>query len=321
MDNQHIPPQAPQSPPETTPASNPKPDYSFPAQLVPPETPNFTYKSTRTIVLKKILRRISLVLLIVVLLGGAGFVWWIKYNNKSTKDNMNIDDTTGSQLNVQTPVTEVAKIEGLQLDTKKNYGDKYASGILPVGDNKYVIQSAKKGAIYVCRANFVAAGQAGAQKRGPWFTGDNTQWDINKKSKIAGDVNWQQQLSIKIVGDKRVVITNDLPSHRTGVFPVGPTDPARIYDANPNTISGQSLTYNLAAAPTYGDPSCVGGEVGVMTTGVALFDGFDAGGRDAGAWEVQDSCDGHPQNKGEYHYHAFSMCISLQGVTDVIGYA
>ena len=33
----------------------------------------------------------------------------------------------------------------------------------------------------------------------------------------------------------------------------------------------------------------------MMITGVALFDAFDAGGRDAGAWEVQDGCNGHPQ--------------------------
>ena len=65
----------------------------------------------------------------------------------------------------------------------------------------------------------------------------------------------------------------------------------------------------------------MGGEVGVMTTGVALFDGFDAGGRDAGAWEIQDSCSGHPQNKGEYHYHTLSSCIKDTSVHTVIGYA
>jgi len=65
----------------------------------------------------------------------------------------------------------------------------------------------------------------------------------------------------------------------------------------------------------------MGGESGVMTTGVALFDGFDAGGRDAGAWEVQDSCSGHPQVDGEYHYHTLSSCIKDVSVKTVIGYA
>ncbi len=58
-------------------------------------------------------------------------------------------------------------------------------------------------------------------------------------------------------------------------------------------------------------------------TGVAIFNGFDAGNRDAVAHEIQDSCDGHPQQSGMYHYHSASDCIP--GVNDpepvLIGYA
>ena len=57
-----------------------------------------------------------------------------------------------------------------------------------------------------------------------------------------------------------------------------------------------------------------------MTTGVALFNAFDAGGRDAGAWEVQDGCNGHPQITSEYHYHTLSTCIQDTSVATVIGY-
>jgi hypothetical protein len=93
------------------------------------------------------------------------------------------------------------------------------------------------------------------------------------------------------------------------------------YDRNPNTITGQTFTYALDASPDYGSPSCIGGEVGVMLTGVALFNAFDAGGRDAGAWEVQDACSGHPQNDGVYHYHTLSTCVKDTSVHSVIGYA
>ena len=31
---------------------------------------------------------------------------------------------------------------------------------------------------------------------------------------------------------------------------------------------------------------------------------------DAGAWEVQDDCDGHPQNTGQYHYHSIPSCLN-----------
>jgi hypothetical protein len=216
-----------------------------------------------------------------------------------------------------------SKVQGLQLDPNKNYGNKYANGVLPVGDNKYVTDVAKQGNVYVCSqyAQNLKAGQGGAGKPGPWFTNNNTEYDLNKKAKVQGSVAWQASFTNTASNAKRVITTNDLPSHTTGTFPISAKDPAYAFDKNPNTIKAQSLTYTLANSPTYGTPKCVGGEVGVMLTGVALFNGFDAGGRDAGAWEVQDSCSGHPQVSGEYHYHTLSSCIKDISVNTVIGYA
>jgi hypothetical protein len=227
--------------------------------------------------------------------------------------------------NQQTPAPSASAApsadKALSLVAGKVYGNKYAAGLLPVGDNRYSTTEAQKGSVFLCRTNFVPAGQAGAQQRGPWFVNNNTQWDVNKKAKVAGSVSWTPQMTVKLEDGKRIITTNSLPDHRTGVFPVGSTDPARVYDANPNTIKAQALTYSLDASPAYGQPRCIGGEVGVMLTGVALYNGFDAGGRDAGAWEVQDGCDGHPQNKGAYHYHTLSRCITTADVKTVIGYA
>lgn len=225
-----------------------------------------------------------------------------------------------SDSNSSQTTAKSAQEQGLQLDPNKNYGNKYANGILPVGDNQYTTSSATKGKVYLCNNNFVPAGQAGAQTRGPWFIG-TTQWDINKKISVSGKVNWTHIFSNKIQGDKRVISSNDLPNHFTGIFPVQSSDKAYSYDRNPNTIKSQDLTYNLTANPTYGSPQCMGGEVGVMLTGVALFNGFDAGGRDAGAWEVQDGCQGHPQGTGIYHYHTLSACITDVSVSTVIGFA
>ncbi len=236
-------------------------------------------------------------------------------NSKDQKPNTSTRSQTDNSTDSSTAV------EGLKLDPAKNYGDKYANGLLPVGDSKYTTSGAKKGYVYMCNANFVPAGQAGAQTRGPWFVNNNTQWDINKKVAVKGSVTWQQSITVKIENGKRIVTTNDLPDHHTGTFPVASSDPAYSYDRNPNTIKSQSLAYSLASSPAYGEPQCMGGEVGVMLSGVALFNGFDAGGRDAGAWEVQDSCDGHPQSAGEYHYHTLSRCITDVSVGTVIGYA
>ncbi len=241
---------------------------------------------------------------------------------KKTVVSTNSGLATTSIPSKDTKITQSKTVSGLQLNPRLLYGDKYANGILPVGDGKYVTDAPKKGYVYLCKANFVPEGQAGAQKRGPWFVNNNTQWDINKKARVKGSVDWEQKVSQKIEGGKRVITTNNLPDHQTGEFPVASNDPAHAYDSNPNTIKEQQLTYNLNAGPGMSNtPNCMEGEAGVMLTGVALFNAFDAGGRDAGAWEVQDNCDGHPQESGEYHYHTLSRCIKDVSVQTVIGYA
>jgi hypothetical protein len=254
--------------------------------------------------------------LLLAVVGGALLLKSGVFSNAKKQNNTTGTTPTAAQAATNTP----QEITGLQLDNAKQYGDKYANGILPVGDNQYTTAKAEKGKVYVCNANFVPASQAGAQTRGSWFIG-TTQWNINKKAAVRGSVSWQQNISNKIENGKRIITTNDLPDHKTGTFPVASSDPAYLYDRNPNTIKSQSLTYGLAAAPAYGEPQCMGGEVGVMLTGVALFNAFDAGGRDAGAWEVQDNCQGHPQGTGIYHYHTLSACIKDTSVSTVIGFA
>jgi hypothetical protein len=208
----------------------------------------------------------------------------------------------------------------LTLDTTHNYGDEYADGLLPVGDGKYVTDGPREGYVYLCR---VPGGGGGAQARGPWFVNNNTEYDINKKVAVEGSVKWDSSFTMSVANGTRSIVTNDLPrDHTTGQFPVQPGDPAYQYDRNPNSIAAQSLIYSLAASPTANAaPTCMGSESGVMLTGVALFNAFDAGGRDAGAWEVQDGCDGHPQITHEYHYHTLSTCITDESVTTVLGFA
>jgi cytoskeletal protein RodZ len=298
---------------------NKKPVYTN----VPPDSPptpadvptnQFEALSKRRFPIKWVI----IIAIIVVMLGASAWYFFTQFNVTPKQDAAS---TTTSAAHASNQQTTAQNAQGLQLDTSKNYGNKYASGIVPVGDNHYVTDSAKKGYVYVCGNNFVPASQAGAQTRGPWFTNNNTQYDLNKKVHVQGSVTWQPSVTNTVSGATRTIATNDLPNHITGVFPVASSDAAYQFDRNPNTIKTQSLSYALNASPTYGTPQCIGGEVGVMLTGVALFDGFDAGGRDAGAWEVQDGCDGHPQDKGEYHYHSLSTCIHNADVRTVIGFA
>jgi hypothetical protein len=220
-------------------------------------------------------------------------------------------------------VSAAASSHRLTLGPSRDYGDDYANGVVPVGDGHYVTSGPKRGYIYACQqyAQSLSQGDGGAMTRGPWFTDNDTKYDVDAKVHVAGEVAWNSQHTITTDGSKRVVTTNDLPPFKTGVFPIQASDPAYAYDRNPNSITAQSISLSLAKNPTYGAPSCIGGEVGVMTDGVMLFNALDDGGRDAGAWEVQDRCDGHPMMQGVYHFHTLSPCIKNISVHHVIGWA
>jgi hypothetical protein len=298
-----------------------KPDDSPEPEALPEHAAEAPLPQTEQLILPpKSHRQVYVITGIVILLIAIAATAYLLFKNKDNKNTPPAASTKNSQS--QRTASKTPAVKGIQLDPSKNYGDKYADVILPVGDNKYSTSAPAAGTVYVCQnyAKNLAAEAGGAMTRGPWFVG-TTQWNINKKLHVQGAVTWQASFSNKVSGATRTIITNDLPDHTTGVFPISPTDPAYAYDRNPNSIKGQTFTYALSTSPSYGDPACVGGQVGIMLTGVALFSAFDAGGRDAGAWEVQDSCQGHPQSDGIYHYHTLSSCIKDASVKTVIGYA
>lgn len=254
-------------------------------------------------------------ILLVAIVTGAFYV-----GKKAGSQKADTHTAQNAGVNTSTSPDQTATLE---LDTSKKYGEKYADGILPVGDNKYVTDGAKKGYVYACSsyAQNLKTDQGGAGTRGPWFGNSNTTWDMNKKPKVSGSVHWTSVLHSSVNNSTRTISGNGLPNHTTGVYPIASSDPAYAYDRNPNSIKSQTLTYTLTADPQYGSPHCMSGQVGIMLTGAALFNGFDAGGRDAGAWEVQDGCDGHPEKNGLYHYHTLSRCIADVGVSTIIGFA
>lgn len=192
---------------------------------------------------------------------------------------------------------------------------------LPIGDGKYA-SSAAVGTIFSCQTTFIGGG---AFATGSWINGDGT-FDLSKKPSVDGDVSWPGAVGITMQGATRVITSNGVPgSHTTGVFPVASGDDAYSFDRNPNRITTQSVQLALPANPVVaGTPTCLGmGTIGVMTTGVALFNGLDAGGRDAVAHEIQDHCEGHPQMQGVYHYHSGSGCFVDPGTghSALLGYA
>jgi YHYH protein len=180
------------------------------------------------------------------------------------------------------------------------------------------------GTVYACQTTF---GGGGAAATGTWFNGDGT-FDLTKKPVVDGDVSWPDaKLKVTRKGSKRIITGNDLPvKHTTGTFPVGSTDDAFQFDPNPNSIRGQTVDVTLPAGPKVAaQPSCTsGGPIGIMLSGVQIFNALDAGGRDAVAYELQDHCNGHPQQQGAYHYHSLSECVaetdSGTGHSKLLGY-
>ena len=183
------------------------------------------------------------------------------------------------------------------------------------------------GAVDSCQTSFPSTG--GAQSTGPWFNGDGT-FDLTKKAVVEGSVSWPNAtLSVTRQGSKRVITSNDLPTDATtGVFPIASSDPASQYDRNPNSVRAQQISLSLPAAPKVtSKPTCTSlGPVGIMLNGVLLFNALDAEGRDALAYEIQDSCRGHPMMAGAYHYHSLSPCLASRldtgtGHSQLLGYA
>jgi len=153
----------------------------------------------------------------------------------------------------------------------------------------------------------------------PWVTAGVI--DLSKKPSVPGEVHWDSVFSF----DEGIVAGNGLPHHATGSFPVRDAAAAR-YDRNPNSIRPQNLSFTLPKNPqAAASPSCLSkGPIGIMLSGAALFSALDADNRDAVATEIFDSCEGHPQQEGMYHYHHYSPCFD-SGAKDqpspLLGYA
>ena len=190
---------------------------------------------------------------------------------------------------------------------------------LPLGDRK-LTTTPKSG--YVMRCVSGNAGIGGASKDGPWIDTAAGTFDITKKATVDGAISWPaRRFVVRVIGGKRRVQTADLPAHTTGRFPIAANDDAYQFDQNPNRISGQNITLVLSGKPRpAATASCVQmGPIGVLLTGVLIYDALDAGGRDAVAHEVQDHCDGHPDPSSSYHYHSLTRCLRVS--EGLVGYA
>jgi YHYH protein len=191
--------------------------------------------------------------------------------------------------------------------------------MLPLGDG-HVSDRPQVGNVYACQTSFR---MGGARHAGPWFHGD--EWAPAEKPHVSGQVMWPgASLSLTPQNGNVTVRGNGLPvAEPTGRFPISPDDSVYRYDTNPNAIAPQSLSFEIPESPVRAQqPGCLPmGMIGFTTTGVAIYDALDDAGRDAAAHEIQDLCDGHPQGRGQYHYHSGSPCLPGEDGDGVVGWA
>lgn len=107
--------------------------------------------------------------------------------------------------------------------------------------------------------------------------------------------------------DERCLIieSQGYPNHPTAVFP---------NSDNPNSILVQRFEFRLPLIPRKSDTitSVPMGAIGMALNGVVFFNPFERGGKNAVegyAEEWLDSCCGHPQQHGVYHYHKYPSCV------------
>lgn len=116
-------------------------------------------------------------------------------------------------------------------------------------------------------------------------------------------------------GDKVVLRSDGRPVHRTGSFPMMADSDNDGRPDNPNSIQSQSYRFSiprhpkLAARPT----DLPMGPIGISVSGAAFYNPYTHTRADAVRAEVFDSCKGHPDMRGRYHYHQFSDCVPATG--------
>ncbi len=113
------------------------------------------------------------------------------------------------------------------------------------------------------------------------------------------------------------------PNHPTAMFP---------NSRNPNPIRIQDFHFRLPLEPKRAASitRVPMGPIGMALNGVVFFNPFEAGGMNAieGYSEIWlDSCCGHPQQEGVYHYHKYPSCVKSPFADDgtrhspVLGFA
>jgi YHYH protein len=126
---------------------------------------------------------------------------------------------------------------------------------------------------------------------------------LSPQQKIA---TFNGNVHVSLNGSFIEVESNGIPNHPTGAYP---------NEHNPNRILPQNYNFHIPLKPQFAESTTKlpFGPIGVAVNGIPFYNPYNAEGRDAvfGAnAEIFDSCCGHPDPMGRYHYHKYPVCLN-----------
>ncbi len=116
---------------------------------------------------------------------------------------------------------------------------------------------------------------------------------------------FHKNVKVSFTSSDMVVESNGIPDHETGKFP---------NEHNPNTIKPQNYRFLIPLHPQRAESTTPTpmGPIGVAINGVPFYNQYNAQMQNAvegPTAEVFDSCCGHPDPMGRYHYHKYPVCV------------
>ena len=145
---------------------------------------------------------------------------------------------------------------------------------------------------------------------------------LTPEQKVAGFAA-STHVRASVSGDEMIVLSDGIPNHQTDNFPTS---------YNPNRILKQDYRFHIPLSPKFAEKPVKTpfGPIGVAVNGIPFYNPYNREGRDAVMGpnaEIFDSCCGHPDQMGRYHYHKYPVCIrspfsnTAEGHSALIGWA
>ena len=196
------------------------------------------------------------------------------------------------------------------------------TGLQPIGGRWFVkTGDAKAG---VPKPGDAKVGDAKSNAKPVYFYKDGERF-VDLFSYHVLDSNKDGIDNLRLSHDKQFLIVESqgYPNHPTAVFP---------NSKNPNAMRVQNFTFRFPLEPRLASQitRLPMGPIGMALNGVVFFNPFEQQGMNAveGYSEVWlDSCCGHPQQTGVYHYHKYPSCVKSPFADDghqhspIIGWA